>query len=65
MWHVWETGEILVGRPERRIPFRRPGHRWKKILELNYKKWDREARTGLICVRLGIGSDMCKARYRE
>ena len=25
----------------------------------------REARTGLICVRLGIGSDMCKARYRE
>jgi hypothetical protein len=25
--------KILVGKPERKRPFGRPGHRWKRILE--------------------------------
>jgi hypothetical protein len=59
MWHVWETGKVYkgiwwgdlregdhledLGVDKRLIP------KWI------FKKWDGEARTGLICVRIGTG----------
>jgi hypothetical protein len=35
MWHAWETRKVckvLVGKPMRKRPFRRPRHRWGKIV---------------------------------
>ena len=43
MWHVWVTGDILVGRPERRIPFRRPRHRWEENIRKDLQEVGWEA----------------------
>jgi len=46
---------VLVGRPVRKRPPGRPRHRWEKILEWIFRKWDGEAWTGLMCLRIGTG----------
>jgi len=54
MWHICETGEVLLGRPEGKRPLGRPGHR-SIILKWIVKKWDGEAWAGLIWLRTGGG----------
>jgi hypothetical protein len=56
MWHAWGTGEVLVGRPERRIPFKRPRRRCEENIRMDLQE-----------VRWG-GMDwiaVCQDRYRD
>jgi hypothetical protein len=56
MWHVWRTGDILVGRPEIRLPFRRPRHRWEENIRMDLQE-------------VGWGATdwiaLCHERYRD
>jgi hypothetical protein len=44
---------VLVGKPEGKKPFGRPGVDEKKTLRWVFRKWDVGARTGLIWLRKG------------
>jgi hypothetical protein len=46
---------ILVWKPDGKRPLGRPRRRWSVLLKQIFKKWDREAWTGLICLRMGAG----------
>jgi hypothetical protein len=46
--------KVLVGKPERKIPLRRPRRRWKDnirivLMEIGWKVW-----TGCIWLRIGV-----------
>jgi hypothetical protein len=45
---------ILFGRPERKRPLARPRHSWEDTFKV-FKKWNGEAWTGWICLRIGTG----------
>jgi len=45
-----------VWRPDGKRPFGRPGNRWGIILKWVFKKFGREAWTGMLWVRTGTGS---------
>jgi hypothetical protein len=49
---------VLVGRPEGRRTLGRPRRRWRIILKWILKKWDGEAWTGLIWLRIGTGGGL-------
>jgi hypothetical protein len=49
------TYRVLVGRPEGNRQLGRPRHRWERILNWIFQKWDREAWTGLIWLRIQTG----------
>jgi hypothetical protein len=62
MWHVWETGFLRTLLWWRDL--RERGH-FKDlgldgIIMVNWisKKWDGEARTGLMCLRIGTGGGL-------
>jgi hypothetical protein len=38
MWHAWERGEVLVGRPEGKRPLGRPRRRWKDNIKMDIKE---------------------------
>jgi len=38
---------VMGGRPERKTPLERSRHKWEIDIQLIFKKWDGEARTGL------------------
>ena len=46
---------VLVGKPKGSRPHGRPMPRWKIIFKRIFKKWDEEAWTGLIWLRIGTG----------
>jgi hypothetical protein len=46
---------VLVRRPEGWRPLGRCGHRWRIMLKWIFKKWDGEAQSRLIWLRLGTG----------
>jgi hypothetical protein len=46
---------ILVGQPEGKSPLEDQGIDWRIILNWIFKKWDREALTGLLWLRTGTG----------
>jgi len=47
---------VLVGKPEGKRPFGRPKRTWGGIiLSWIFRKWDVEARTELIWLRIGKG----------
>ena len=48
---------ILVGKPEGKRSFGRPRRRWDDNI-LIFIKWDREAWTGLIGLRIGMGGGL-------
>jgi len=52
----------LVGRHEGRRQFGRPRRRWEELLKWICRKWDGEAWTGLIWLR--IGADGGRFRMR-
>jgi hypothetical protein len=62
--HVARMGEgtgayrILVGRPEGRNQLEDPGVDGRIILKWIFKKWDGEAWTGLIWLRIGTGGGL-------
>jgi len=47
--------KVLVWRPDGKNPLGRRMRRWKKILKWIFKKWDWEAWTGLIWLKIGTG----------
>jgi hypothetical protein len=49
---------VLVGRPEDKRPLERPIHRWRIILRWLFRKWDGEALTELIWLRIGTGGGL-------
>jgi hypothetical protein len=44
---------ILIGKPARKRPFRRPRHRWEDNIRMDCKKWGGKLWTGCICLRIG------------
>jgi len=46
---------VLVGKPEGTIPLGRPGEDGRIILRWIFRKWNVEAWTGSICLRIGRG----------
>ena len=46
--------QVFVGRPDGTITLGRPRHR-QDILKWIFKKWEGEARTGLLWLRIGTG----------
>jgi len=48
---------ILVGKPEGKRSFGRPRRRWDDNI-LIFRKWDGEAWTGLIWLRIGVGGGL-------
>jgi hypothetical protein len=62
--HVARMGEkrgayrVLVGKPEGKNHLENPGVDGKIILKWIIKKWDGQARTGLICLRRGAGGGL-------
>jgi len=60
MWHAWETGEVYTrfrwGDLLERDYLEDSGIDGRIILKSIFKKWDREAWTELICLRIGRGS---------
>jgi hypothetical protein len=54
--HIWRKGEvyteILVGRLEGRRALGRPRRRWENIKNFFFKKWNGEAWTGLLWLRI-------------
>jgi hypothetical protein len=59
MWHVWDTGEVHTlfwwGDLTERDHLEDLGVDERVILRWIFKKWDGEARTGLIWLRIGRG----------
>jgi len=59
--HVAHIGDsrgvysALVGKPDGKKPLGRSTHRWGIILKYIFKKWDGEAGTGLIWLRIETG----------
>jgi hypothetical protein len=47
--------KVLVGRTEGTRPLERPRRRWEDNIKWIFSKWDREASTGLIWLRIGTG----------
>jgi hypothetical protein len=45
---------VLVGRPEEKRPLGKPRRRWKDNIKMIFKKWDKEAWTGMIWLRIGM-----------
>jgi hypothetical protein len=43
----------LVGKPEGKRPLGRPRRRWEDNIKMIFKKWDEEAWTGLLWLRIG------------
>jgi len=46
---------VLVAKPEGKRALARPRFTWDKILKWIFRKWDVEAWTGLIWLRMGTG----------
>ena len=46
---------VLEGRPDGKIPLERPRHSGRIILKCIFKKWDVEAWTGLLWLRIRTG----------
>jgi hypothetical protein len=65
--HVASMGDsrgarrVLVRRPEEKRPLRRPSRRWEDTFKI-FKEWDREAWTGLLCLRIGTGGGLLLMR---
>jgi len=63
MGHVARMGErrgvyrVLVRKLDGKRLLGRPRHRWGIILRWNFRKWDVEAWTGLIWLRIGTGGE--------
>ena len=55
MRHAWEAGEVHVGLGglREKDDFEDLCIKGGILLKLNFKKWDWEAWTGLICIRIG------------
>jgi len=59
--HVAHMGDrrggcrILMGRPEGKTSLRRRRHRWDDSFKWVFKKWDGDAWTGLLWLRLETG----------
>ena len=59
--HVARMGEsrsvygVLVGKPEGKKPHGRPRRRWEDILKCTFRKWDVQAWTGSIWLRMVTG----------
>jgi hypothetical protein len=67
MWgHVARTGKrrgaygVLVGKPEGKRPLSDPGLNGMIILKRIFRKWDWEAQTGLIWLRIRAGDSTCE-----
>jgi hypothetical protein len=48
-----------VGICEEKKPLGRPRRRWEYNINMDFKKWDREALIGLIWLRIGTGTGAC------
>jgi hypothetical protein len=64
MWHVWGTGEVHTlfwwGDPRERDHLKDLAVDGSIVLKLIFKKWDGEALTGLIWLRIGAdGGRLC------
>ena len=59
--HVTRMGEgrgvykVLVGKPEGKIPHRRPRLRWKTNIKMNFQEVEWGSWTGLKWLRMGTG----------
>jgi hypothetical protein len=53
---------ISVGKPEEKRPLGRPRRRWEDIFIWIFRKWDGEAWTGLIWLRIRAGGGLLYAR---
>jgi len=51
---------ILVGRSEGRRTLGKPSRRWEDYIKMYLQRWDREAWTGLIWLRIGDIGWRCK-----
>ena len=64
MWHVWETGEVhtglRVGDLKERCRLEVVGIYGTIIFKWILNKWDGEAGTGLIGLRVGTGGGLCE-----
>jgi hypothetical protein len=62
MWHVWERGEVHAGfwwgYQRERDQLKEKGVEGRIILKWNFKKWEGEARTGSIWLRIGTGGGL-------
>ena len=45
---------VLVGKPEGKIPFQRPRHRWEDNIKMDFEEWDVGSLPGLIWLRIGL-----------
>jgi hypothetical protein len=58
VWHIAHKGgmrvayKIIVGKPERKRPLRRPRHRWGMIFKWILRKQGDRVMTGFIWLRL-------------
>jgi hypothetical protein len=39
MWHVLDTGGVLMGRPEGQGPLGRPGRRWETNIKMDVQEF--------------------------
>jgi hypothetical protein len=49
---------FLMGRPKRMRPLGRPGRKWKDNIQMYLQEIGREARSGLIWLRIGPGGGL-------
>jgi hypothetical protein len=52
-----EVYRVFVGRQDGKRPHGRPRRRWRVLLQCMFKKWDGEAWTGLIWLRIRTGGE--------
>jgi hypothetical protein len=46
---------VLVGKPERKRPLRRPRRRWEDNIKMDFRKWEGVVGTGWSWLRIGTG----------
>jgi hypothetical protein len=58
MGQIRNAYKILVSKPERKRPLRRPKHRWKLILECITGKYGGNLWTGFMWLRIGTSGGL-------
>jgi hypothetical protein len=52
------VNRVLVGKPEAKIPLRRPRHRWEDNIKMDLQEVGWRAWTELIWLRIGTGGGL-------